>query len=96
MAIQVQSKSEKGQVIFYYQPDSAPQALAEMTGQERGAGELVIDHTFVDPSLRGQGIADQLMQAAADYARQQQRKIVPVCSYARRKMEKEEQYRDLW
>lgn len=96
MDIQSQIDSETGQVAFYYQPESAAKPLAEMTGQERGEEELVIDHTLVDPSLRGQGIADQLMQAAAQYARKKQRKIVPVCSYARRKMEKEEQYQDLW
>ena len=44
--------------------------LAEVTFPEReGAAE--IDHTFVDPSLRGQGVAGQLLQAAADTLRAQ-------------------------
>ncbi|WJP97484.1 GNAT family N-acetyltransferase [Macrococcus bovicus] len=43
---------------------------------------IVINHTFVDPSLRGQGIARQLLDRVIDYARENNLKIVPLCSYA--------------
>lgn len=42
----------------------------------------VITHTFVDDSLRGQGMAGKLVQAAADYIEKQGKKTVATCSYA--------------
>ena len=41
-----------------------------------------IDHTFVDPALRGQGIASQLMQAVVEYLRDKALKTVATCPYA--------------
>jgi predicted GNAT family acetyltransferase len=35
-----------------------------------------INHTFVDNSLRGQGIAGQLMKQTAEYLRQNNKKAV--------------------
>lgn len=54
--------------------------IAEITWAQLG-DVMVIDHTFVDASLRGQGIAKKLLDKAADYARQKNFKIEPVCSY---------------
>lgn len=47
-------------------------------------GVAVIDHTFVDGSLRGQGVAGQLVQSAVEQIRQTGLKARPVCSYAQR------------
>ena len=44
---------------------------------------LTITHTFVPPALEGRGIARQLTQAVLDYARAQQLRVRPLCSYAR-------------
>ena len=57
--------------------------LAEVTFPEAGPGVVVIDHTWVDPSLRGQGTAGQLMQAVVDLLRADGRKAQATCSYAR-------------
>lgn len=56
--------------------------IAEITFPDEN-GVAVIDHTFVDESLRGQGVAGQLVRAAVDQIRQEDRKARPVCSYAR-------------
>ena len=45
-------------------------------------GVATIDHTFVDGSLRGQGVAGKLVKAAADAVRACGLKIVPTCGYA--------------
>ena len=57
--------------------------LAEVTFPETAPGMVVIDHTWVDPSLRGQGTAGQLMQAVVDLLRADGRKAQATCSYAR-------------
>lgn len=56
--------------------------IAEITFPDR-EGVAVIDHTFVDDSLRGQGVAGQLVRTAVDQIRSRGGKAVPVCSYAR-------------
>lgn len=53
-----------------------------------GDSYMVIKHTEVDPSLRGQGAARQLLDAAVAYARSNGLKIRPVCEYARAVMKK--------
>lgn len=45
-------------------------------------GVATIDHTFVDDSLRGQGVAGQLLQAATEQLRADGVQVRPTCSYA--------------
>jgi len=51
-----------------------------------------INHTFVDDSLRGQGIAGKLMEAVAEKLVKENYKAVLTCSYAVRWFEKNTQY----
>ncbi len=41
-----------------------------------------INHTYVDPSLRGQGVASKLMYEACEHIKKQGLKIVATCPYA--------------
>lgn len=56
--------------------------LAELTYRIREDGIAVIDHTFVSPLLRGQGVAGEMMTVAADDFRKRNLKITATCSYA--------------
>ena len=58
--------------------------VAEITFPMTAPGIYTIDHTFVDPSLRGQGAAGKLAQAAADQIRARELKAVLTCSYAKK------------
>ncbi|MGJ8637787.1 MAG: GNAT family N-acetyltransferase [Opitutaceae bacterium] len=44
-------------------------------------GSMVITHTFVPPELRGKRIAGLLAKAAFDFARTENLRVVPQCSY---------------
>ena len=55
----------------------------------------MIDHTFVDPSLRGQGIAGKLMGKVIEMAREEGYKLVPVCSYAVAYFRRHEEAKDV-
>jgi uncharacterized protein len=48
---------------------------------ERRGTDFVMTHTYVPPSLRGQGIAEKLVRAALEYARDERLRVVPACSY---------------
>ena len=59
------------------------------------AGALYIDSTFVPGEHRGRGLAETLAKAAIEYARQNNLKIVPVCSYIKRYLEAHPEYKNL-
>jgi len=56
--------------------------IAELT-YDLSATTLAIDHTFVDPELRGAGIAQKLVDAAVAWARKHQRRILPICPFVK-------------
>lgn len=49
----------------------------------------ILDHTVVDPKYGGQGIAGKLLEEVVKNAREKNKKIVPVCSYVKKTVEKE-------
>ena len=69
--------------------------VAEVTFPSLPDGKVEINHTFVDPSLRGQGIAGQLMEAAAKHLRASGIQAVPTCSYAIRWFDQHPEYQDI-
>lgn len=74
-------KRNENQISLYSETGAL---LAEVTfpytDESRSAVE--VDHTFVDASLRGQGIAGKLMIELADELKKRGLKAVPTCSYA--------------
>lgn len=64
-----------------YATDSSGKTIAEVTFPTK-AGISTINHTFVDKSLRGQGIAGELVKLAADKIIADGNKIGATCPYA--------------
>lgn len=60
--------------------------LAKLTYRKEGE-KLFFESTVVSPELRGQGIAGKLFEAGVKHARENNYKIVPVCSYIVKKFE---------
>lgn len=56
--------------------------IAEITFPEVEDGVFCINHTFVDDSLRGQGVAGQLVKLAVEKIQEQGGKVTAACSYA--------------
>ena len=69
---------EKGRI---YMTNADGAVIAEITFPIAD-GVATIDHTFVDGSLRGQGVAGKLVTAAANAIRACGLKARPTCSYA--------------
>lgn len=53
------------------------------------------NRTFVDESLRGQGIAGKLVDVVVEKARKENKKIRPVCSYAVKAFENNSEFEDV-
>ena len=85
---------KKGNNKFYI-GDSEQDMMARITWKNGGKNIIVIDHTIVDPSLRGKGIAGELIKKVVEMAREENLKIVPVCSYAVAKMTRTDEYKDV-
>jgi predicted GNAT family acetyltransferase len=75
--------------------DKEGKIVAEADLAPWGEKAFAITHTFVDPSLRGQGIAAEMMALAAAKARREGLLIKPVCSYAGAYFEKHPELSDL-
>ena len=65
-----------------YLNDGTGKTVAEVTFPPVSKDIVNIDHTFVDDSLRGQGIAGDLLLAVAQLLRKKRMKAYPTCSYA--------------
>ncbi len=71
-----------------YATNEKGEVIAEITFEETKKGFFNITHTFVDESLRGQGVAGKLVQKAVDKIESQNGKITATCSYAKSWLEK--------
>ena len=70
-----------------YALGKANKILAEITYHETGNDTIDIDHTFVDNSLRGQGVASDLVAMAVDAIQRQGKRVTASCSYAAKWLE---------
>ena len=54
-----------------------------------------IDHTYVNPNNRGQGIAQGLLEAVVEAAKKAGVKLQPVCPYAVKTFQEKAEYQAL-
>ncbi len=85
-------KHNENQIALY---SETGELLAEITFPYVDETTVDINHTFVDSSLRGQGIAGKLMQELVEELKKRELKAVPTCSYAQMWFEKHVEYEDL-
>lgn len=71
-----------------YSLDENKKVIAEITFEEIEKGIFNINHTFVDESLRGQGIASKLVEMAVEEIQKRNGKVQATCMYAKKWLEK--------
>ncbi|AWK51718.1 GNAT family N-acetyltransferase [Clostridium beijerinckii] len=79
----------------FYIGENSQNALAEITFVPEGESKIIVNHTYVSESLRGQGIALKLVEKVIEYARQENIKIIPLCSYVEKVMTRNDKYKDV-
>ena len=78
---------------FYFEDNG--ERLAELVYSMPEKNKMTIEHTEVDPSLRGKNVGQDLVEAAVEYARARKVKINPQCSFARSVINKNAEYQDI-
>ncbi|QCK15134.1 GNAT family N-acetyltransferase [Mangrovivirga cuniculi] len=76
----------------FYIPGKERRRLAEITYSKSGEKYIIIDHTFVTNSLRGQEIGESLVNKVVELAEKQNKKIIPKCPYANKLMKNDSAY----
>jgi hypothetical protein len=71
------------------------EVIAQLSYSFENDTVLIANSTFVDPVLRGQGVARKLLDAFAEFARNNNYKVRPLCSYVVDKFNNESTYDDL-
>jgi predicted GNAT family acetyltransferase len=84
---------EKNNMIYLENEEG--NIVAKVTFPDVKAGVVNINHTFVDDSLRGQGVAGKLLEAAYKKLKAENKKVIPTCSYAVTWFEKNDDCRDI-
>ena len=77
-------KNEENRI---YVTDEQNKTIAEITFYEIENGVYNIDHTFVDESLRGQGIGSELVQEAVNTIKKRGAKVQATCPFASKWLE---------
>ncbi|WP_122646544.1 GNAT family N-acetyltransferase [Enterococcus mediterraneensis] len=85
-------KEEKNRFALYNDEGTE---IGEMTWVDAGEDIMVIDHTFVDPTYRGQKLAEKLVRSGVEKARRDGVKIVPLCPYAKKEFDEKSEYQDV-
>lgn len=79
MKIEVKETGSKG-MAFVAEENKV---LAQMTYSIASSELVIIDHTEVDPLLKGKGVGKQLLMAIVEKARKEKFKILPLCPFAK-------------
>ncbi len=85
---------KRGQNKFYI-GDNEDSPKAELVYEYSEEGCIVITHTRVSEELRGQRIGQLLLGKMVDFAREENKKIIPVCPYAKGELLKNKAYEDV-
>lgn len=91
MIVQQRDNEHKGE--FFVEQEG--ERLAEMTYSWAGTDKFIIDHTDVSDTLRGQGVGRYLLDAAVQFARDRQVKIIPLCPFAKSVLQKDANIQDV-
>lgn len=69
--------------------------VAEMSYTNAGDEKIIIAHTFVEDAFRGENIGKDLVLEGVKFARENNKKIDPVCPFAKAEFDKNPDYSDV-
>ena len=87
-------EESNGRGAFFIERDG--KRIAEQAYRRLDEHHVVIVHTEVDASLRGQGVARRLLETAVAWARETKTRVKATCPYAKAQFEKDASIRDVY
>jgi len=79
--------------LFFVGNEETPDAY--LSFRHKDENNIIAEHTVVSESLRGQGIARKLALKLIEYARENNLKIIPACSYVVKFFERNSEFEDV-
>ncbi|MDX5422398.1 MAG: N-acetyltransferase [Hymenobacteraceae bacterium] len=73
----------------------AGEQQAELTYTYTDEGAMDFDYTFVPEAHRGQGVADELVKAGLEHAREHKCRVIPSCPVVEAYVKRHPAYKDL-
>jgi len=92
MQFQHVDRDQKGE---FFLNNVEGQRIAEISYIWRDDTTIDANHTWVDDSLRGQGVARLLLDTLVDFSREKNLKIIPTCSYVDVMFRREKSFEDV-
>lgn len=89
----IQHEFDGSKGSFYLEEGS--KRFAEMVYVMAGPKKMIIEHTEVDESLKGQGIGTKLLDQLVAYVRKKEIKVIPLCPFAKAIFKKNQELRDV-
>ena len=89
----IQQKKTHNHEMFYVEEDG--KILAQLVYKITPENRMEIEHTEVNDSLQGKHVGLELMNHAVEFARTNNIKIVPLCSFARAMIKKHDEFGDV-
>ena len=91
MEIKHRENAHKGS--FYVEENNM--ILAELSYSFAGADKLILDQTNVSAKIKAKNIGNNLVEAAVNYSKAKNIKIVPLCPFAKDLIEDTPEFRDV-
>ena len=92
--MEILNKKVGSKGIFYIEKDG--KVVAEMVYTMPSPDKMIVEHTEVSDELKGQNVGLQLVRHAADFARKNNLKIIPLCPFTLSVFKKKSEFADVW
>ena len=90
---EIRHEHDEKKGAFVYEVEG--KKMAEMVYVMVGPFKMIIDHTEVDESLKGQNIGKKLLSTLVEYVRQHEIKVRPLCLFANAMLKKVTEWQDV-
>lgn len=91
--MEIQQKDNAKTGMFFIEQEG--KKVAKLVYTWAGDDRIIIEHTEVDDSLKGEGAGKELVAKLVEFAREKGIKIIPVCSFAKSVFKKTQEYQDV-
>lgn len=93
MDYEIKHKEDEGHGMFFIEDEQG--MASEMTYTKRENNIMAINHTETRGDLRGKNLASLILAHVVNYARDNNFKIDPLCSFVAAKFKHNQEYQEL-